>query len=442
MKQRFIDRFARLNDIDRVDDQALKVQRGIKFEELINDVFTEEQTLIKRGYHTKDGSSEQVDGAIEIWNRVLLLEVKWVSSNLAASDLFAFIGKIENKFQGTLGVFISRKQLSENFIAALSRGRRQSVIVFHGKDLDLLFQPNNPPLSDYLLHCLKLFSFDNVVHYPFQDYIDTINAQKVSETSGQNGAGAFISEYLNKSVDLSAEEISEAYDTLGKQAKEEVFQYAMAYYRIVLAPHYSKRHTFAPHNYQNYFRLLDATDAEIDNTEADYFLDRLPTHVSIYGRPELTRLYLPRYEKLSIADRERFEQVLVKKLAEAYTLNDFTAVDTISAIADKLWFQLRNDTIDKLKDQYMHIASASFGVERTFNIFADKLLKDGRISSSELEDWLLDRLFRYSDAFSDKADLMYQFMLSFSNLHTYMGMDVETFRTYFTDRASDIITIT
>src|SRR5690606_12657194 len=98
MDQKFIDRFDNLCKIDGSTDKLLLQQRGYDFEAVINDIFADEKSLLRRSYHTKDNKREQIDGAIEVWNRVLLIEVKWVKSNLAASELYSFIGKVENKF--------------------------------------------------------------------------------------------------------------------------------------------------------------------------------------------------------------------------------------------------------------------------------------------------------------------------------------------------------
>lgn len=151
MDQKFIDRY---NDMVKLDDlinisSKMKQQRGRDFEDLLNDVFASETILLSKGYHSSDHKSEQIDGAVEHNNRIFLVEMKWVESNLAASALYAFIGKIENKFSGTLGIFISKKVLSDNFINALNKGRRQSVIVIHGEDIDLFFTTHSSSFNTF-----------------------------------------------------------------------------------------------------------------------------------------------------------------------------------------------------------------------------------------------------------------------------------------------------
>ncbi|MCJ7932502.1 MAG: restriction endonuclease [Chryseobacterium sp.] len=180
MKQEFIDRFETLQKAN--DDPQLLQQRGRDFEELINNIFQEETVLLRKGFHTADNKSEQIDGAIEIDNRIFLIETKWVKSNIAASDLFSFIGKIENKFFGTLGIFISKEKLSENFIDALNKGRRQVVLVIHGEDIDLLFNPKNDiKINEYISHTLRLCSYDNILHFPVKKYLDILKNEKSVE---------------------------------------------------------------------------------------------------------------------------------------------------------------------------------------------------------------------------------------------------------------------
>lgn len=152
--------------------------RGRKFESLVCDLFDLEEILLSRPYYTDDGKSEQIDGAIEILGRVILLEVKWVESNLAASDLYAFLGKVENKLSGTLGLFVSKEKLSANFINSIVKGRSRKILLLHGDDVDLFFDPGIR-LKTYLEYVLRRYSYDNIIHYPLKDFQqETLSAQK------------------------------------------------------------------------------------------------------------------------------------------------------------------------------------------------------------------------------------------------------------------------
>lgn len=180
MKKEFKTRFNELQKTKATT--TAKIGRGQDFEKLINDMFEDENILLHRSYHTYDNKAEQIDGAIELLNRIILFEVKWVESNLAASDLYAFIGKIENKLIGTLGLFISREELSDNFIAAITKGRKRNVLLLHGNDIDLLFAGHFSP-KDYLEHCIRRYSFDNILHYAASSYIESKKLDKLSMTA-------------------------------------------------------------------------------------------------------------------------------------------------------------------------------------------------------------------------------------------------------------------
>jgi hypothetical protein len=152
-------------------------QRGLDFEKLILELFDSHGLLIRSSYHTHDNKSEQIDGAIKLQDRFILVETKWVQNNLAASDLYSFIGKVENKFIGTIGVFISRNELSENFLNSLNKGRRQCVIVIHNKDVIDLFS-DDFPIPEYLNYCIQMLSIENLTHISTINFLKFYNAQK------------------------------------------------------------------------------------------------------------------------------------------------------------------------------------------------------------------------------------------------------------------------
>lgn len=180
MNTKFRERFAKLSQMNATTTTA-KIGRGQDFETLINDIFEDEGLLLRRSYYTSDNKAEQIDGAIEVLNRIILFEVKWVESGLAASDLFSFIGKIDNKLIGTLGLFISKEELTENFVNSLSKGRRRKVLLLHGNDIQALFD-SDLPLKDYLSYCIRRYSFDNILHY---DVASFVKSQKITELSAK-----------------------------------------------------------------------------------------------------------------------------------------------------------------------------------------------------------------------------------------------------------------
>src|SRR5262249_3199022 len=108
------DTFESYDTVEHENSPLLAQKRGREFEKLVRAVFRAWGMLKKGAYHTGDNKSEQIDGVIEFAGRFSLLEAKWEKANLAASELFSFLGKVEGKFLGMIGLFVSRNPLTSN----------------------------------------------------------------------------------------------------------------------------------------------------------------------------------------------------------------------------------------------------------------------------------------------------------------------------------------
>ncbi|SFF73759.1 hypothetical protein [Sunxiuqinia elliptica] len=136
-------------------------KRGFEFEKLLNKICEDQGILLSNSYKTAD-SEQQIDGAVEIKSKIFLIESKWEkSSTLAASKLFSFLGKINSKIEGTLGLFISYNELSDNFISAVRNGLKQTCIVIHGKDniMDIIEEKVN--IKDFIWYAFQEASTKN-----------------------------------------------------------------------------------------------------------------------------------------------------------------------------------------------------------------------------------------------------------------------------------------
>ena len=130
-------------------------QRGFGFEKLLNEIFDERDVLINSSYRTAE-NSQQIDGAIEINGKIFLLEAKWEKSEtLAASKLYSFLGKINSKLEGTLGIFISYNTLSENFINSVREGLKQNCIIIHGGDNIRDIIECNLNIEEFVWYCYR-----------------------------------------------------------------------------------------------------------------------------------------------------------------------------------------------------------------------------------------------------------------------------------------------
>ena len=176
--------FEKLSKLTTKSDIS-KQDRGREFEKLFCYIFENHRILLRAPYYTDDNRSEQIDGAIKIGSRIILLEVKWVESGLAASDLYSFIGKIGNKLEGTLGLFISKEVLSDNFLNAIIKGRRRNIIVLHGEDVDYLFEKDFP-IKDYIEFLIELYSYDNILHFPASKYLKQNTIIKDENSTQEN----------------------------------------------------------------------------------------------------------------------------------------------------------------------------------------------------------------------------------------------------------------
>lgn len=136
-------------------------KRGFQFEQLINKICDDEGTLLSNSYKTVD-TEQQIDGAVEINSKIFLLEAKWEKdTTLAASKLFSFLGKINSKIEGTLGVFISYNELSENFISSVRNGLRQTCIIIHGSENIIDIVEKRISLKDFIWYTYQQAALKN-----------------------------------------------------------------------------------------------------------------------------------------------------------------------------------------------------------------------------------------------------------------------------------------
>ena len=117
-------------------------QRGFLFETFLYDLFRLSDIDIKKSYKT---SGEQIDGAFTCNNQDYLLEAKWVDKQIPKSTLYEFQGKVSNKLENTLGIFISVNGFSEE-CKSISKS---NIILFDYCDI-LLVLDNRISLRDLI----------------------------------------------------------------------------------------------------------------------------------------------------------------------------------------------------------------------------------------------------------------------------------------------------
>ena len=192
-------------------EQISKLQpkrRGIRFERLLYDVFERENILLERSYFNDDGA-QQIDGAVEVNNRIFLTEIKWEESKtLAASKLYSFLGKVNSKIDGTLGLFISYNELGNNFISSARAGLKQNCIIINGKESIVSIIKGDISLKDYIWYIYQQASTRNRIYIPVSEFISLPkrSTARKDDTKWQEVYEALISEEDNGEFQVKLEE--------------------------------------------------------------------------------------------------------------------------------------------------------------------------------------------------------------------------------------------
>lgn len=141
-------------------------QRGYELEKLIFKLLQAENLSPSPPYRQP---GEQIDGLFEFDHRFYLLETKWTNP-VSVSDIYIFRAKVENKFMGTAGVFISVNGYTTDTSEVLRYGRELNVILFDGEDLEFALA-SHCSFSTILTVKLRWAAQYGKVYYPYQQHL-------------------------------------------------------------------------------------------------------------------------------------------------------------------------------------------------------------------------------------------------------------------------------
>ncbi|MGH1516564.1 hypothetical protein [Chryseobacterium sp. JK1] len=404
MKTEFIEKFNTLKKVPK--DKQLLQQRGRDFEELINNVFQDEGVLLKKGFHSSDRKSEQIDGAIEIDNRIFLIETKWVKSKLAASDLFSFIGKIENKFFGTLGIFISKEKLSENFINALNKGRRQVVIVIHGEDVELLFDSkNNISIKEYISYTLKVCSYDNILHFPVKKFlnIDKPNTSIKEIHSLNEESIKFIRNNLSNEP-ISEDDLLLKINENDPNLNNKIFEKIILMYSDIFNARFKNLNFDLTiiENFDKFLKLFHASKETLKTTAKEYYKELIFKSLAIYHRDFFSNTFSKFYIQLSKEDKDNIENKLINKFKLAFKNSDWNSENYITDIIKPIW---KNIAINEdFKDFYLSIYLRETKDKFSQKKFANELVQNDEISAEFAEKWLTGKIGNIFEEYNKTVD--------------------------------------
>jgi hypothetical protein len=407
MNNKHVTRFNELNDINpKTATREMKQERGRQFEELLNDIFESEEIIKKRGYHTKDNKSEQIDGAIEVFNRIFLIEVKWVTSGLAASNLFAFIGKTDNKFHGTLGVFISRTKLKNNFINALNKGRRQSVIAIHGEDIDLIFS-EKVVLKDYIEYAFKELSIDNLVHVPIKKFLQIIESEKsrkllIEEVDNTNNkAISFLkNDLFNTHISMNNLVVKLA--GLKKEEKDTLYNTIIKDYDVFWYSNLTGDKTFILDNMNNFLKYYKPNDDVLKKEAVIYYSDLLRKSLKLYTQPIFVNTFSEFYVSTSKEVKNKFENFILDKWKTSF--GDYDAENRITDLLKPIWKDLSLNLKNELNKGYLDIYMSTRTNKHSQKKYASELISMELIPDSIIKEWLLEKIASSTNAYMNLTD--------------------------------------
>ena len=162
------DRWKALKSLDDAPKEARR-KRGYEFEKLLFDLLALEGLELARPYRSL---GEQIDGLIEFNGRFFLVETKWHTEPLPASEIYQLRAKVEGKFVGTCGIFVSVSGVSKYAVDALKYGKTLNILLFDGEDIELAL------LDEYSFSDILRVKLRRAAQYGTIDYAYAFHLQQ------------------------------------------------------------------------------------------------------------------------------------------------------------------------------------------------------------------------------------------------------------------------
>jgi Restriction endonuclease len=124
--------FDAVAELDATASAMDKAARGRQLEKIFY-AMVDEAGLRPRSSYRPTG--EEVDGSFLISGHTMLLEVKWRQDPQPASALYQFMGKVNGKLVGTIGLFVSMSGFSTDAVDALLAGKQLNLVLMDGDDV-------------------------------------------------------------------------------------------------------------------------------------------------------------------------------------------------------------------------------------------------------------------------------------------------------------------
>lgn len=151
-------------------DAVWNRNRGYRFETLLANLLRADNLDPRTSYKAP---GEQIDGSFFLDGTVFLLEAKWHATEIPASTLYQFKGKVDGKLSGTIGVFISMSGYSKDAVDALTLGKSLNLVLFDKRDVDAAIT-RNLGFREVLKRKLRKAAEEGVVYFPTEADVVTV----------------------------------------------------------------------------------------------------------------------------------------------------------------------------------------------------------------------------------------------------------------------------
>lgn len=131
-----------MNSLQQAFENAKQLDptpRGKAFEKVLGHMLEMEKIRCVLAYRP---AGEEIDGAFWWNDHTFLIEAKWHKDPLPASSIYTFKGKVDGKFSGTYGVFISMSGYSPECVEALVHGKALNILLFDEEDIEAIIGNN------------------------------------------------------------------------------------------------------------------------------------------------------------------------------------------------------------------------------------------------------------------------------------------------------------
>lgn len=196
---------------------------------------------------------------------------------------------------------------------------------------------------------------------------------------------------------------------------------------------------FIPGNYLRFLELADPSAHYREKTAGIFFNELLKAEPTHYHRKEFLNLFSPFYTKINPTEKIQFETWLMQTFAGEFNVWD--TENMLTEIVSRIWAELASKTRAGLAGYYLQFfLSESRQVKFAQKRFAIELLDKGKISSSEIERWLRQKLtevkMNYNGTMPEEA--ITRVAVTYHPLKAYMDIPLDQWKGYIKKELDDI----